>query len=223
MVCYFILESIDGGGKSTQVKNIEEYLKNEGYKVKAWNEPYLPEVHRLLDYLKLLKERDPKYFYEIKDDTFAMIFTIDRNLKRKDLEQWLIDEYHVVADRSWLTTMNYQIDSGFEFLDRLAQNVVEPDCVIYLDIDVDTAIERLQKRDGDKRDHFESRDNLIKASENYKKILKRYDFPVYVIDANRSVQEVFEDCLKVVNKYITPDKPVVYREPGFYDELIKEL
>jgi dTMP kinase len=203
---YIICEGKDGSGKSTLVENIVAYLENEGFKVKGWFEPYLPEVLTLLDRLKAIKSTNPEYFYEIKDDVFAMIFTIDRNIMRTTLEDYLDDGVHVIADRSWLTTNTYQAEAGEKFLNKLEQHVIQPDCVIYLDVDVDVALERLQQRDGNKRDHFESRDNLVKASKKYLEVLSKYEFPVYHVNANRSMQEVFDSCIPIIKYHIQDEE-----------------
>lgn len=199
---YIIIEGIDGSGKSTIVHNIVEWLQNEGYKAMCWFEPYCAETHSFLDRTKAMKGTSPEYFDKVKTDLFSMIFSVDRYLMRPELEGWL-QHKHIVADRSWISTMVYQNASGREFLDRVSEHVVKPSLIIYLDVAVEEALKRLNTRDG-KADYFESEQKLGTAKDNYMELLYELgeELPVYSVDANQPMQEVLDNCIQIIGAHL---------------------
>jgi dTMP kinase len=196
-MAYVIVEGIDGSGKTTLVRELVNWMEDSGYDVDTWEEPYLTEVHDLLCRVKDLEESHPKYFEEVKTDLFAMIFSIDRMLMKPELMDQMAMGTHIIADRSWLSTMAYQYDSGFDFLNRLSVWVQQPVCVIYLDVDPKTAVARIEEREDDE-DYFEREDLLKQTSENYLDIFERLSVPIHSIDANREFEAVFENAKEIV-------------------------
>jgi dTMP kinase len=198
---YILAEGVDSSGKTSITNGITEYLGNEGYEVTNWNEPYLLETDNLLKLTKGLRTTDPEYFDKVKDDLFAMIFSVDRYIVGSELRE-ILKTKHMIADRSFVSTYAYQRDAGFMFLDFVSEHVVKPDHILYLDVDPKVASERLAQRDGCDIDYFEQEDLLKKHRTNYLEVLRYLDIPYTIINANNSFQEVLDDCLEVVLPYI---------------------
>lgn len=78
---------------------------------------------------------------------------------------------------------------------------VEPDRVIYLDIDVDTAMSR-----GDVSDKYERRDNLTRVARAYDAMYTGCDEHVRRIDATQPAERVRDEALAVVNAAVR-DRP----------------
>ena len=69
---FIVFEGIDGGGKSTQIKLISEYLKERGYELELHMEPTEGEIGRLLWSYMRSKNRS------FEPETEALLFAADR-------------------------------------------------------------------------------------------------------------------------------------------------
>lgn len=163
-----VLEGIDGAGKSTIFKILKEKLahKNIVFSFEPTQGPY----GKLLK--DLLKEKRGD------QETFLELFLKDRaqhveNLILPSLKEGKI----VLLDRYYLSTVAYQGINFKELSPLLSKNETFsplPDLVIYLEIPVKLALERIQKRNKD-TSLFEREDLLKKISENYEKILPLFN------------------------------------------------
>ena len=98
----------------------------------------------------------------------------------------------VILDRYYFSTMAYQGARGFDPSEIRRQNEAfapVPDRLLILDLDVDSALERIGAR-GDTANEFEKRDNLERCQEIFLS-LRGEDF-VRVIDSHGSLDEVAE-------------------------------
>ncbi|MEM5870821.1 MAG: hypothetical protein QXX04_00415, partial [Candidatus Aenigmatarchaeota archaeon] len=76
----------------------------------------------------------------------------------------------------------------------LLQFVEMPDAIIILDVDVEVALERLKEK---KKSIYEEKEFLKKVLDNYRNFeldLKN----VYLVDANRNIEEVKKDVIKII-------------------------
>jgi dTMP kinase len=134
------LEGVDGSGKSTLQRGLAARLRRQGLRVGAWREPVDPVRGRRA---QALGPDDPL--------GAAAEFTMDRLLGRSKLEALLRRTDLVITDRSFYSTLAYQGSAlppstrrALAHLQRTA--AIEPDRVVYLELPVRLALERVGGR-----------------------------------------------------------------------------
>ena len=200
---YIAFESIPSAGKSTQIKNLQEYVnKNSIPDIKFVFEPGSTEIANAIR-----KVVQGSHFEEKMDYwTEALLYTAARSqLLHSIVKPHLASGGRICSDRSFVTTFAYQgFIRGLGINDIWSVNKyvvgeLIPDYIIYFDIDVETAYQRRNDLEGDK---FE-REGLVlfyKIAQGYKKasqctiVKDRW----ISIDANKSIEEVFGRLIQVL-------------------------
>jgi dTMP kinase len=184
-----VIEGIDGCGKGTQIKLLqEEYPDAVVFK-------YPTRKFQLLnDYLEKKLELSPKSLF--------LLFLSDIANEQKKVKEALEQGKTVILDRYVFSTISYEVN---EFLFPQAKKIVEgigylkPDRVILLDITPEVSQERKSKQKA--LDRYEEdmaylrkvRDNFLRLEEetflcsDWKRI-----------DASRTVEAVHKDILKAL-------------------------
>ena len=164
-----IFEGIDGCGKSTQIKMLEKYLVQKGYQVFTTKEPGggLPDLRERIFALKEdgeenLAERELELFEE------------DRRVHYHDkVLQALASGKIVLQDRGGESTKAYQGYGRGMSLEKIEKANYEAtygrraDLTIFLDMNVDDALNRLQKDGSRKINRFEKKEFLEKVKAGY--------------------------------------------------------
>lgn len=187
-----VIEGIDGAGKTTFAKALYESLKKKEIDCILSCEPTSgPFGKKIKEFLKK-KNIDPQ--------KLRSAFLEDRlwhveNLLLPALEKgkWII------LDRYYLSTLAYQSSQGLPFKELLIENETIapiPDLVIYLDLPLKIAFERINTRK-ERISIFEKKNFLIKVVEVYKKYLKWFNY--LIIDATKSIEENLKDTLEFLN------------------------
>jgi dTMP kinase len=164
-----IFEGIDGCGKSTQIKKLGRYLIQKGYKVLVTHEPGGGLAH-IRDMLLNLKEEG--------EENLAMrelgLFEEDRKAHYiyKILPALACGKV-VISDRGPLSTLAYQgYGRGLDLalIEKANYKAIvgrEADLTIFMDINVDDALERFQKNGSKMLDRFEKKEFLEKVKMGY--------------------------------------------------------
>jgi dTMP kinase len=144
---YVVIEGIDGAGKSELSTRLRRALVGQGFRVAPFREPSRPAVRRAA---LRLQPKDPI--------AAAIAFTVDRLLQRPRVERALEGGAIVVQDRSFYSTLAYQgaalPRAARDHLEQLERSAaLAPDLVLYLDLPVLRALDRLEARGA--RDRFE--------------------------------------------------------------------
>lgn len=200
------VEGIDGSGKSEQLRLLhDELVRMSAINVVFTKEPTNSEMgreiydilrgHHLTVKLEDLSELEMqrKYFHDRRGHYQDLVLPALRA------------GVHVVSDRGiasvayGINNMN-EIDHFFSVQeamfahDKFRVPLIVPDKILIFDVDVDTAIERLRKKNR-KLDRFEQRVKLEQARANYLAIANKIPNCV-VIDARPSAEEVFVETKK---------------------------
>ncbi|MEX1048205.1 MAG: dTMP kinase [Akkermansiaceae bacterium] len=157
---FIVIEGIDGTGKSTQAARLGEWFRSQGREVVLSREPTdQPWGRKLRESAatgRLSPEDELEYF--LKD-------------RRQHVEELIAPSLAagkvVILDRYYFSTMAYQGLRGFDPAEIRRKNEAfapRPDLLLILDLDVDTALQRIGVR-GDTANEFEKRDSLIRCRE----------------------------------------------------------
>ena len=188
---FIVIEGIDGTGKSTQASRLGEWFRAQGREVVVSREPtagpWGKKVRESAASGRLSPEEELEYFLN------------DRRQHVKELiAPSLAAGKVVILDRYYFSTMAYQGARGFDPSEIRRQNEAfapVPDRLLILDLDVDSALERIGAR-GDTANEFEKRENLERCQEIFLS-LRGEDF-VRVIDSHGTLDEVADRIREAV-------------------------
>lgn len=189
---FLSLEGIEGSGKTTQIKYIENFLKDKGYRVLTLREPGGTTFGEKLREAILMSQTPLHPLAE------CHLFLASRAqlLKEKVLPFLLNPKSVVILDRYMDSTLAYQGKArglGIETVLELHRH--EPLCLVphrtyFLDISLETSHER-QKLRGNEKDYFESEKN---------------EFYQSLVDGYREMAELFSERILKIDASVDPEK-----------------
>jgi len=185
------IEGIDGSGKTTIAKFLEEELRKIGYDVVKFKEPTDSEYGMKIR--KILKERNLSPREELE------LFLRDRELDVRDnILPALKSGKIVIMDRYYYSTIAYQGALGLdvEEIKELNKKFPKPDLVLILDVRPEKALERIKTKRLLNR--FENLNYLKKVREIFLKL----EDNVIVVNAERKLEDVKREVLRIVLKHL---------------------
>lgn len=199
---FIAFEGIDGSGKSTQITMLADKIRQEGIRCYQTCEPSGGPIGSLTR--QILTGR-------IKTDNrvIAAMFAADRlDHLLNDVDgivQKVEEGICVITDRYYFSSYAYHsVDVPMDWVIKTNEEsakVLRPDVTVFLDIDADTAMERITKN----RFHtelFEKKSRLEKVRNNYFKAfdLLKDEEKVLIVDGTKSVEEIAEEIWKQVRE-----------------------
>lgn len=194
---FITFEGGDGCGKTTQIKLLDEYLRNKGYKTLLTREPGSKGLGVKLREILL------NYDGEVSPTCESFLFLADRAQHVDCIIKPAIDEGVIVlCDRHTDSTVAYQgygrgLDlAQINMLNKIATGGLKPDLTIVLDVDVETS----QARVGQEKDRMESAgiEFFKRVRQGFLEIAKQEPERVKVIDSKQSIQEIHTKILELV-------------------------
>ncbi len=199
---YFItFEGADGCGKTTQSELVQKYLEDKGFEVVWTREPGAKGLGQNIRQLLLHYDGDVAPMCE------AFLFLADRAQHIEHLIKPAVAAGKiVVCDRHTDSTIAYQgygrgEDIGqLKYLNNLATGAIKPDLTFVFDVSTEVA----QTRVGSEKDRMESAGIEFhkKVRQGYLEIAKQEPERVKVVDANNSIEKVFEDTKKILDAFL---------------------
>lgn len=204
---FIALEGIDGSGKSTQVKLLKENFEKAGYKVYTTFEPTDSPIGKIIrDIFNGRMEADHR--------TIAALFVADRLnhlLNKTDgLLKKLEEGYTVITDRYYFSSyayhsahmdMNWVISSN-----SLAADLLRPDLNIYIDIDPEITIGRINKGRAS-TELYETLENLQNVRNKYLEVMSllRSKERIQIIEGNRDSNLIANEIWSKISELIIKD------------------
>lgn len=197
---YFVtLEGGEGSGKSTQLGFLEDYLSKGGYDVIFTREPGGTPISEEIRKILLGGENT-----EMCDETEALLFAAARvqHIKEKILPAVAAGKT-VVCDRYVHSSLVYQ---GYarglgDFVEKVNSYAFEncmPDVTIFLDITPERAFARKGGADKDDRLEQSGMDFHKRVYDGYVRVAEKFPEHFVRINADRPVEDVFEDILSTL-------------------------
>ncbi len=201
---FIVFEGIDGCGKTTQILNTINFLKD--FKPIFYSkEPSTLKTGKLIK--KLLREQTyPKSNAKL----FTKLYRKDRKEHNKLIKHQLNVGNIVILDRYYYSSIAYQQAQGTDVKKILKQSkkFLVPDLTIIIDLSAKTAFKRLKAR-GNKEEKFEKLKFLEELREIYLKMpyyAKYLDKGsskkenIKIIDGGRTPEKVFEEIKEELKK-----------------------
>ncbi len=200
---FIVIDWIDGSGKWTQVKLLEENLIKLGKKVKVLDYPryweksaFAVEKYLNWDYWKEVTAKQASIFYAL--DRFDDSFNIREDIESYD---YIISNRYVSANmihQAWKISSKKQREEFLDWLEELEYwifNIPKPDKTIFLNVSPEMSQKLVLMKDDreylkwwKKMDlHEEDKDHLINAHSSAMDVVSRYSDWVK-IDCEESLQ-----------------------------------
>lgn len=199
---FITFEGPEGAGKTTIINMIAEELRKRGVNFISTREPGGIRIAESIRNIILNTEN-----IEMDERTEALLYAAAR---RQHLAEKVIPALEegkiVLCDRFVDSSLAYQgvgrgigIDEIYQ-INQFAINGLMPNLTIYFDLDPKVGLERVHKseeREVNRLD-LEELDFHIKVQSGYAEIMKREPERFKRVDASNSVEDVYNDTLKVI-------------------------
>jgi dTMP kinase len=194
-----VLEGVDGSGKTTQAKILSETLIKMGHKVWVTKNP---TDHTIGKFIRndILSGKE-----KVPPQAIQYLFAADRVVQQDEIIQKLNDGYVIICDRYFWSSVAYGMTDLNEVSDRLLTSYsilsfyhqfLIPDLTIFLEIDSDTAVSRIE----DKKDKeiYENREKIEKIIKMYEYITQKFPNELTILDGKKDLNSVSEEILSKV-------------------------
>lgn len=200
---FIAFEGIDGSGKSTQIKRLEQRLFQENQHTFLTCEPTDKDIGKLIRQIFSGNRNSNAY-------TIAGLFLADRMehiLNPNDgLLKMLKDGYHILSDRYYLSSYAYHgahVDIDWVMdMNKVAVNYLKPHAHFFIDISPEKSIERIQKGRISK-EIYETLDNLTSVRNKYYESIQKISAYEKIIiingdnDENTIAEEIYNNFLAI--------------------------
>ena len=186
MANFIVIYGINNIGKTTQCKNIVNYLKSKGLKAKYLKSPnYNTKSGKEIN--KILRSRKQT----VSEKEFQELYTKNRFEQQKEVINCLKNNINVVMEDYVGTGLAWGNVKGLslDFLKKLNKRLLKENIAILLN----------GKRfaSGKEKFHLHEQGNLIeKVRKKYLELAKEYKW--HVVNANQSKEKVFEEIKKIL-------------------------
>lgn len=195
---------IDGSGKTTQIKLLNDYLEKKGKKTYLTKQPtdFYRKYDRFRKYVnREIDAHDSKIIQEL-----ALLSAADK-LRQYETELLPNEDKIIICDRYVFSAYSYFLARGItniSWLKEINKFLPLPTLTIYLDIDPVIALERIISRDGKYTKKEETEIDLLTTVRNIfcnQPWGKTSNY--YVINSSaRSIDEVHQEIVHIIERYM---------------------
>jgi len=195
----FVIEGVDGAGKSTQIKLLKDYLNHKGYSCEylhfpRTDEPFFGEL------IARFLRGEFGSLNEVNPYLVAMLYAGDRKDSASLLKRWIKEGKIVLLDRYTYSNIAYQcakLDSAEE-QDKLMKWILSlefthfaiprPDLNIFLDVPLTFTEQKLKGiRTGDDRSYLNGTRDIHEESLDFQKKVREIYLKVSLTDNSLEV------------------------------------
>ena len=189
---FIAVEGIDGSGKSTTIREIKRYLESKGEAVYLTAEPTALATGKIVRNFLSETNSDTPLIHEM----LALAFAADRiNHLREEIWPALKKKQTVITDRYFFSSIAYQsLNVSYEWVKGINRFATLPDILVFIDVSVDKAVERLTKF-RTSTEIYEKRELLQQIDRNYREVIKEFEDNIKVIylNGNLDIDKIYGD------------------------------
>jgi dTMP kinase len=185
-----VFEGIDKAGKTTQAKLLEKKLGSKCVRINFpdYSSPVGKEIKRFLD-----GKRD------YPDEVKMMLLSANRWERKDEIEKIVGSGTTVIMNRYYQSNLVYGVSKGLklDWLLSLDKGMPKADLVMVIDIKPKTLVSRSKNV----VDTFEKDLELIRrVKKNYRILANKFNWRI--VEGEKSVEEVHQQVLKIVIKFV---------------------
>lgn len=203
-IMFITFEGIDGCGKSTQAELLAKYLEKIGYKVVNIFDPGYTKIgNEIRDILLDLKSN------KMHSHTELLLYSAARSqLVSEIIIPALNENKIVISDRFFDSTTAYQgYGRGISLdlinkLNVIGSHNLTPDITFIVNVDLKNANGRLENKSNIDRMESENSKFKNKVLSGYMEIVKKYSKRCFLIEGNKSVNEIHKQIKEITIKKI---------------------
>ena len=201
---FITLEGPDGSGKTTVANILCEKLEKMGYELIHTREPGGNEIAEQIRNVIL----DPKNT-NMDARTEALLYAASRRQHLVEKVVPAINEGKIVICERFLDSslayQGYGRNLGVESIYQINAFAIDghmPDLTIYLDINEEVGLSRLESRTQKDRLDVESVAFHHRVNEGYKEIVKKFPERIKIVDASQPLEDVVNNSLNIILKLL---------------------
>ncbi|MDR3214995.1 MAG: dTMP kinase [Bacilli bacterium] len=199
---FITFEGPDGSGKTTIIKMVAKYLKNNNIDFVLTREPGGSLIAEQIRNIIL----NPNNL-ELSSTTEALLYAASRAQHFNEvIEPALMNNKLVLCDRFIDSSLAYQgvarglgIDEVME-INRFAIKDVLPDLTIFFDLDPIIGLNRINNSEFREINRLDLEEKAFhyQVYEGYLKIVKMYQKRFKVVDAHKPIEEVYNNVINII-------------------------
>lgn len=201
---FITVEGTDGAGKSTQIELLADYIKKSGREALVTREPGGTAIsEKIRDIILDVKN------LEMADTAEALLYAASRaqHIDEK-IKPALKKGTVVICDRftdSSIAYQGYARGTDVRLIEEINSYAVGgciPDITLFFDIRPEIGILRKESSKTLDRIENEKIDFHYKVYNGYKELLKKYPERIKRIDAEKSIDEIHKDVIKIIKEIL---------------------
>lgn len=182
---FYVIEGLDGSGKSTQLELLRQYLTKAN---QSYEDIHFPKLNqgRFGDMIAQFLRGEFGGLNEVHPQLVALLFAADRHEHSGTLENWLNDGKVLIADRYVNSNIAFQcakleheeekktlrkwiLDIEYNYY-----KIPKPDFSLYLDVPFEAVKRSLtNQRDGDDRDYLKGKEDIHEADLSFQEKVRQ--------------------------------------------------
>ena len=201
---FITFEGIEGCGKTTQIKLLNEYLQGKGFKTILTREPGGTTIGDKIR--QILLDPANKKMHPL---TELLLYGASRAQHVEELIRPALSEGKIVlCDRYSDSTTAYQgaarrVDKKIlASLDAIATNGLTPDITIVVDVAPTVGLSRVAGRGAPDRFEQETLAFHERVRQGYLTLAKGNPKRVKIVDGSKEIEEVHGEIIKVIEKFL---------------------
>jgi dTMP kinase len=196
---FIVFEWVDWSWKDTQLNRVFEYLRDRNKNSQIWvtKEP----TWNTIAWKEILKRLSGEWFKDWKE---ALDLYVKDREEQTNIRKEILKHSIILSSRFDYSTFAYQWVQGLSF-DEIYNahnydNILLPDITFIFDVSIENIEKRLNNRWWDK-EFFEDLNFLEKVKIKYLESAKKLknNRKIYIIDANKTIEEVFEEIKLILS------------------------
>jgi len=210
---FIVIEGLDGSGKSTQIKLIEEYLLKKNIKSKFIHFPRTGSpVYG--DLISRFLRGELGDINSVNPYLIALIYAGDRNDASIQLRQWMNEGHVVIADRYLYSNIAFQcaklkdmnqkkrLAAWIKNLEYNDNKIPVPDLNLFLNVPFEFTKQSLENnRKGTDRAYLQGAEDIHEADLDFQKEV----LEIYLWQIKENKDFVAIECSNVEGKILSPD------------------
>jgi len=211
---FFVIEGLDGSGKTTQLELLRQHLRKQG---KAFQDIHFPKLNQGVfgNMIAQFLRGEFGGLNEVHPQLVALLFAADRHEHAKTLENWLHDGQILIADRYVNSNIAFQCAKLNDESEKTAlrewilnieysyYKIPRPVVSLYLDVPFKAVQKSLSKeREGKDRDYLNGKKDIHEADLNFQEKVRQE----YLKMVKNQVDFHLIQCTDDQGNFLPPDK-----------------